>query len=616
MPEPIISDLKQALDARVAPTITMWNRLEGRPRTHDFDRTMRAPIHDALWMISRQWQVGEFKGEDAGSPVFAKLHVENRRLEAYRAGDAAPEPFDYDLPLEAQVEARPIAFAREGHFLSLDLRLLMGRHWLKLIAPLGPHRDEYIARYPVRVPDPADPAVAPVCSDPETWQHVAAVAERAMDGYALYLHLEGGGVAHDGTSIAPGDADGFATRFLAWFERQFHQPEVDRAWQPDSLDYRFAISTDDTAEGAVLRAESYHHGDLEWYHLDVDKAHAAPGVPPHGTPPGLAPRPTSSFIPTQLTFEGVPNSRWWTFEDGRTNLGNVKLGTKDLAKLILIDFALIQGNDWFLFPLTLPVGSTTRIRGLAVTSVFGERTWIEAAGRGQDEAWERWNMYTLSVAGTEDVTADMRYLLLPTVPKVQQGAPVEEVAMIRDEMANMVWAIEARVPMPHGRSRPGYEAAMDLHRFHERLVSQAPAPEPPPAAAAVGYRVMSNNVPGNWIPFIPVHVPADNRRIQLQRAALPRIVPRDPKPPVKIRPRTGLVGVGRECAQAYVLHEEEVPRAGVHLTQRFQRTRWMGGLVVTWLGVEKQTGRGEGASNIRFDFLTAANAVASPAPEP
>ena len=39
--------------------------------------------------------------------------------------------------------------------------------------------------------------------------------------------------------------------------------------------------------------------------------------------------------------------------------------------------------------------------------------------------------------------------------------------------------------------------------------------------AKVRYEVM-NTLPENWIPFIPVHVPADNREIQLQRASLPR----------------------------------------------------------------------------------------------
>ena len=54
---------------RYSPTITHWNRLEGRPRTEDFDRALRAEVRDALWMLSKQWQMGEFKGDDAGSTI-------------------------------------------------------------------------------------------------------------------------------------------------------------------------------------------------------------------------------------------------------------------------------------------------------------------------------------------------------------------------------------------------------------------------------------------------------------------------------------------------------------------------------------------------------------------
>jgi len=610
MAEPIIANLQATLAERLLPTITMWNRLEGRPRTHNFERTLRATVHDPLWMLTRQWQVGEFKGEDAGSPVFAKLNVDNRRLDAFQPGSAATESFDYEVPLEAQVEQRPIPFEREGHYLALDIRLLMGRQWLRMVRGLGDHRAEFIAEYRIEPPDPADPRDAAVCADTEAWQHVAAVAGRAMDGYKLYRHIRAGGAAHEGTTIPAaqhGALATIATRFVEWFERQFRQPAADDAWRPEYLEYQFAVAGEDATGRGVLTAGSYHHGHLDWYSVDIDPDRASLGaVAANGTPPGTAPRPTGSFIPTQLMFEGMPNSRWWSFEDGRTNLAGIKPGTKDLAKLMLLDFALIQGNDWFLFPLTLPVGSSTRIRGLAVTNVFGERTWIEAAGRGRDEDWQRWNMYTLAVDGTDDVAADMRFVLLPTVPKIQLGEPIEEVVLIRDEMANMVWGIETRVPLPHGRSRPGYEAAVDLRRFHQRLVDAAPAPEPPPAAASVRYKVMSNNVPENWIPFVPVRVPGDIRSIQLQRAALPRIIDRDPNPPLKIRPRTGIIGVGRESGAAYFLHEEEVPRAGVHVMQRFQRARWMGGRVVTWLGVEKQTGRGEGASNLRFDYLAPA----------
>jgi hypothetical protein len=299
----------------------------------------------------------------------------------------------------------------------------------------------------------------------------------------------------------------------------------------------------------------------------------------------------------------MPHTRWWTFEDGRTSFGNINAGTKDLAQLMLMEFGLIYANDWFLFPLTLPVGTSSRIKGLAVTNVFGERIWIEAAGRGPDEAWQRWNLYTHAVYGDENVQADMRTVLLPTVPKIQESKPMEEVLLIRDEMANMVWGIESRVAMVDGQSIPGYEAGVDLRHFYERLVSLAPAPPRPDAAAPVRYQVMSNNVPENWIPFIPVHVPGSNREIRLQRAALPRVMVRDPNPPEKIRPRSALLREGMAEGKPYFINEEEVPRAGTDVRQTFQRTRWYEGRCVVWLGVRKSTGRGEGSSNLRFDYL-------------
>ncbi len=114
-----------------------------------------------------------------------------------------------------------------------------------------------------------------------------------------------------------------------------------------------------------------------------------------------------------------------------------------------------------------------------------------------------------------------------------------------------------------------------------------------------------NTVPEEWIPFIPVHLPGDNREIQLQRAAMPRILQGDPNLPVRVRPRTTLLreGLDRAPKQAYFLHEEEVPRAGALVQQTFKRTRWNGGRVLVWLGISKHTGRGEGSSGLAFDQL-------------
>jgi len=59
------------------PTVMMWNRVEGRPRaTKNFDRALQAEVRDALWMLTKQWQMGEFEGDDAGSPVLAKIRMD------------------------------------------------------------------------------------------------------------------------------------------------------------------------------------------------------------------------------------------------------------------------------------------------------------------------------------------------------------------------------------------------------------------------------------------------------------------------------------------------------------------------------------------------------------
>src|SRR5262249_14866104 len=96
--------------------------------------------------------------------------------------------------------------------------------------------------------------------------------------------------------------------------------------------------------------------------------------------------------------------------------------------------------------------------------------------------------------------------------------------------------------------------------------------------------------------------------IQIQRAAMPRILEGDPDPPVKIQPRTVLLreGLDRSPAQPYFVFEEEVLRAGTRLVQVFQRTRWTDGRAYTWLRVRRQTGRGEGSSGLSFDELVGA----------
>jgi hypothetical protein len=604
------ANMISALETRLFPAITRWERVEGIPRAHNLARALRAEVRDALWMLARQWQMGEFIGDDAGSPVFAKLHLTTTRLTTYRPREFPEQPFDDTVPLESRVEKRPIAFASGAQPLALDIRLLMGRQWLKLLAKAAlPYGPEFRAVFPVETPNPASAASAPVCAHLEAWQYQAAFAGRGMDGYLWYQWLLEHPSPRDFSTlpaplaITPGDSgnvSALADRFIAWFDQLIDQPikSEENAWDSSRLEYRFHCSAPVGADRKELAAEEYYLGDLDWYAFDV-----APALSEPARRPEVQTAIIQSFIPTSVEFAGMANPRWWTFEDRRVNFGAVKPDTTDIAKLLMLEFGIVYSNDWCIVPVLLPTGTVADVAGLAVTNVFGERLWIEPAGKAPERVWQRWSMFTLhQIAPADPPAADASLLMLPTVPKVQEGPPLEKVILIRDELANMVWGIEDIIPLPHGVGRSGHGAAAETLRFYERMVSGAPPVPSLANEAKVQYEVM-NTVPENWIPFIPVHVPGDNRQIQLQRASLPRRIANQIGSGDKIKPRTALLREGLDRKEPYFVHEEEVPRSGVQVTQAFQRTRWTDGRVIVWLGARKRVGRGEGSSGLQFDRL-------------
>ena len=609
----VVANLEAALLARLHPAITRWNRLEGRPRRHDFDRALHAEVRDALWMLSRQWQLGEFVGDDAGSPVLARARLDLRTLDRHQPGHGPVQELDADGVLEPTVERRRLPLALGDQALSLDLRMTVGRRWLRLLErdfPATTYADDFRDAYAVPVPDPRAEADAHVCAHADAWQQVGCAAGRAMDGIALIDHVAGGGSVVDGVTVQPGDVgqvEDLFDRLRSWFSALIESPGSDDAWQPSRLEYAFAVSApsgESDADGGteiVLRAEEYHQGNLDWHALQrsSEARLAESAAPPGPARPEVAPvRDVQTFVPTQVVFDGMPSTRWWAFEDRRTNFGKVTADTTDVGKLMLMEFALVFANDWFVVPWTLPVGTLARVHGIAVTTVFDERLWVEpVAPPAGAEGWDRWSMFALADESGGDPRAELA--LLPVAPKVQEGAPLEEVSLVRDEMANMVWAIEHQVPLPSGWPRAGGEAAHELRTHLQGLVGPPAAPPPDPAAP-IRYQVMSS-VPEQWLPFVPVHVEGSSRETQLQRAAMLRFLDGDEDPPEKVRPRTPLLS--QNLPAAYFVFEEEVPRAGARISQCYQRTRGPDGSVVVWYGARKQTGRGEGSSGLGFDRI-------------
>jgi hypothetical protein len=591
-----IDNMVAALADRLFPTVTVWNRLEGRPRSAEFGRALRAEVRDPLWMLTRQWQLGEFQGEDAGTPATVKYHLRTTKPSRFRARETPPANLPAGLPLEAVVERRPLPFQLGADRISFDLRLALGRRWLKLVP--SHRRDDYIERWPIRLPDPGADVDTPLVAHPEVWATMQAVAGRAMDGYELYRHLKNGGHAWDGipgviTSHQKQELDALIPRLVGWFDDLIAQPGAASAYDPARLEYRFDLAAPEATGETVLAAEEYPGGHLDWHAFSYDTSGLALGAT--GAPGEVI----RTVVPGTVRFSGMPLPRLWAMEDGRTDFGAVTADTTDLIRLLFVEFALVYSNDWYALPCDLATGTLARLDGLAVTDVFGRRFWVEPAGAGADDDWQRWTVFNVDIQGEAPVASDTGLFLPPSLPAAADGPTVEEVVLIRDEAANMVWGVERTVLVATGDSRRGEEAARETLAHRRRLATPHTRPAP---SAPVAYRAM-NTVPENWIPFIPVRVPGDTREIQLQRGAMPRVLDGPTTPPVPVRPRTTLLREGLDAGQSYFVHEEEVPRAGTLLSTAYHRTRMPDGRVIVWYGIRRATGRGEGSSSLDWDSL-------------
>ena len=328
MADPLaIADIAEALRRRDFPTTVLLNRLEARPRTHDFERSLAVEVRDALWMLTRQWQLGELRGDDAGSPLTVQLHVDRQPLTRLKRSSPGVEPLDPSIPLEASVERRPLPMTRIDEVHSLDLRLMLGRQWLQMISDIGSYADAFIAAYPIVRPDPSRLEHASLCAHLEVWQAFAAVAGRRLDGWRLYQHLlEGSAHPYDGVAgVALSDRNALderAVEFRQWVRALIHAPstEQDDAWMPDRLEFRFECAAGSETGEEVFIADEYRGGSMDWYALDAEPSRHS--LSAHSPPtPVVAQVIRQATLPVQVTFQGMPSTRWWELEDGRTNFG-------------------------------------------------------------------------------------------------------------------------------------------------------------------------------------------------------------------------------------------------------------------------------------------------------
>ena len=565
--------------------LRVFARLEPRLREPEFDDALAARVHDPMFLLARQWQFGEFAGEDGGSAVFATLA---RRI--------TPVTPSVDEP---GVEAVPYSFP-------LLHRVRLGR-------ALATRVDAAFTEHPSYDPAVARQLLAQSFGplDTEPTETVAAARERSnarvarvrraiagcIDGVRAFALFTPGMAATDLPSafLAAVDPTHLPTYLLAfeahraWFAATFAVPAA-TAWHGEQLEYAFGASVARDAGTIGLAASEYTGGRIDWYAADQSIA---------GPQPGNSRLDLRTVIPQPAAYPGMPKPRWWQFEDAAIDLGRLRADTTDSARIVVGEFALLYGNNWFVVATRQPAGTVAELEGVVVSDVFGWRTLVSATPSATD--WTGWELFSLAPRGSAATLAALsQHLYLPgALGHVVDGDPLEQVVFVRDEGADMVWAVEQRIPDELGASRDGATAA---RRLRSELAPETSSPSPPPGAP-LRY-VAQTDVAEDWIPFIPIHKPNGTRAIRLQRAAILRTVPPVGSP---IRPRTSILRDGISAddsyAEAYFVNEEEVPRAGVVVTGRWRRARRFDGTPVVWHGRAVTTGRGGGRSGLVFDKI-------------
>lgn len=579
-------------------SITSWMRLQPLSRNAEMKNSLQAKIYDPLWLLARQWQLGEFQGEDNGSPITARWRADAARLSRYFPGAIkantmvnAPQ-YDPSMPLETLVEREAILPANDQTE-KLRFTAESGQHFLRMLDQMREsgaisrdYRDAFVRKYPL----PRLTAEQRATVDSNSLAFIDLMAARVPDGRLLhkaFREINAGVIVIapdlEVTSGDLADVREAARLWLTWFDTLFNEPARENpTWLPERMEYAFSIGTRFSDGEVPLTAEEYFDGHLDWYAFDVN-----PEVTLGGASDDTLTEIMHSAIPAPVSFRGMPNARFWEFEDAQVDFGSVDAGPTDLARMLLVEFSLTYGNDWFVIPVELPVGSLYRCRSLVIEDTFGVRTLLKASSQ-LSEPNSTWRMFQQSHTRASGLTkpATNLFFLTPSVLKGLESKPIEEVLFLRDEMANMAWGVERIIESATEKPLSRFE--QEIHRT-----------EPPAEAADPNTLVykLATKVPDNWVPLLPVK---SNEGLRLRQGKVLKV---DGPPEFTDAQGTILRSqVTRE--NGLQIFEEEIPREGIRLTRHYQLTRWHDGSTHLWIGRRKKVGSGEGSSGLRFDSVT------------
>lgn len=608
------------------PSIT--HRVETRSRLFDVTDALRFRVHDPLWMLSRQWQMGEFRGNDAGTAMGVRCTVKSMTISGYGLGDpSVKKSVSDDDPIEPMIESikreiTPLVRVESAmYFVDLlydsdevkDVRAVVDGLLNNPVLLLSPEHMEWINESSINTPDVKDFTSS---RNLRLKKFARAYSGRKMlDGYILYTKL-----AHFAYKGVPSSV---SKRYRKWFEDRYAVSGSSGAWDIQSLGYKFQAEN----PAGSFEAGDYSGGRVSWYSFD-SKSQVAPKE-------GSYEVTVEESLPTLATYPGAPKKRLWEFEDRKVFMGNSS-GMQAKGNIAFLQFATMYSNDWMLFPLKTRIGSYIEIDKIEVYDTFGVQTVItNRAGRfdkGASTFGQKWQMFTNAPLNQEGSAASASGLLFPpSLLRTLEGEPLEEVQFLRDEMANMVWGVETKIEDGCGSSIDAGALASEVRQYiddiYEKDVEKArlsvkndadgKATLTSDRKSDYKYSLMTS-VPLNWIPFVPQHVNSaeekklysgflGGREVILRRGKMPYYHLGEYHP---VRPLSSVLEVqpikkkdGSSGEKPFFIEEEQVQGVGTVVVKNCQRSRWIGGKTYTWMGYSKQIKHTQGVSGLEYDNL-------------
>jgi hypothetical protein len=559
----------------------VWDRLEPNGTDETLVEGLQARVADPLWMLARQWQSGEFDGEDAATPIRAEVTTEFLPITTLTGHGGKRIDFrKTSVPLEALVEA-----VSPSRFSAQELAGIVARGWAWLAeAGMDTPRIRALIRtaYPVRA-DAFDPD-----------HPMPAAAQRRLrmlirHGFnALAMAADGGAALSGRAELAAGDRrklEAFAKALRRAVSALGHSAAQDgaEAWNGYALGYGATLSTRLGETQVDFSLSDYGGGRLDWY--SFDRVEAVPDPMVH---PAKVTRESRSMIPLPLTYAGQPVQRFWEFEDGAVQYGAINAGPGDISRMLVADFAAMGGDDMFVLPIEAPVGSLIRIKSLRLRDGFGRTHRIGPARHvdGKARTVDELPFDLFALGGPEGKSAiEGDWLpILPVVANMMNGRALEKVTLRRDEDANLAWAVEEEVEGAFGRA------------VRRRSAWQVPqSAEPTAEQEAVWPYRLQTHVPPWWIPLVPERI-GQTAATRLRRARMGIWETLDQ---AVAGPRSRLMDPDR----AVVLAEHAVPASGVRISRHWQVARGYDGRPILWQSWLRQAGAEDRVSGLRFDMI-------------